>query len=181
MTKVVLLAAGKSTRTTNMKQLHKVGDEYLINIQIKKLLSYGFKVVVVLGHRYDELLTLVDKSVEVVKNENYEKGMFSSVQTVFQKCEATQFLFCHTDRPIANKEVFDALINTKSDVAVAFCCEKKAPPIMMKNVVKQQILNSKQPRLDYWIAEFKEVAFVEVEDEKVHFNANSDEELKKYF
>jgi molybdenum cofactor cytidylyltransferase len=181
MIKVVLLAAGKSTRTSEMKQLYKVDDTYLINMQIKKVLRYGYKIVVVLGHRYKELVEILDKEVEVVHNKEYEKGMFSSVQSVFQKSNATQFLFCHADRPIADKEVFEQLLASELDVAVAFCCGKKAPPIMMKEVVKENILNSKQIRLDYWIKSYKDVDYVQVKDEKVHFNANSDRELKKYF
>lgn len=181
MIKVVLLGAGKSTRTTTMKQLYKVDGRYLINIQIQKLLEYGYEVVVVLGHRYDEVLSILDKRVEIVHNREYERGMFSSVLCAFRETQATQFLFCHTDRPIADRGVFELLLASKNDVAVAFCCEKKAPPIMMRSVVKEQILNTKQTRLDHWIASFKDVDYVATDDEKIHFNANSDEELEHYF
>jgi len=181
MTKIVLLAAGKSTRTSSMKQLYKIGDEYLINVQIKKLLAYGYEVLVVLGHRYEEVLSVLDKRVEVVYNREYERGMFSSVQSVFRESKAEQFLFCHTDRPIADKEVYEKMIECKSDVAVAFCCEKKAPPIMMRSVVKEQILNAKEHRLDEWVLAFRKLEFVKVHDEKIHHNANSDRELEQYF
>ncbi len=181
MIKVVLLAAGKSSRTTDMKQLYIVDGEYLINLQIKKLISYGFKVVVVLGHRYKEVLEIIDKRVEVIHNEKYEEGMFSSVKSVFRFSQADRFLFCHTDRPIADKDVFLSLIKSTKDVAVAFCCEKKAPPIMMRYKVKNHILNSKLKRLDFWVESQVDVDYVKVSDKKIHFNANSDEELKKYF
>jgi len=181
MTKVVLLAAGKSTRTTRMKQLYKIDGEYLINVQIKKLLAYGYEVLVVLGHKYEEVFAVLDKRVEVIHNDEYERGMFSSVQSVFRKSAAEQFLFCHTDRPLADREVFESMIGSKSDVAVAFCCGKKAPPIMMRSIVKEQILNAKEHRLDDWVLAFKELEFVKVNDEKVHHNANSDSELERYF
>ena len=181
MIKIVLLAAGKSTRTSGMKQLYKIGDEYLINVQIKKLLDYGYEVLVVLGYRYEDMLAVLDKRVEVVHNSEYEKGMFSSVQAVFRESAASQFLFCHTDRPIADREVYERMMASMSDVAVAFCCEKKAPPIMMRTVVKEQILNAKEHRLDYWVLAFKELEFIKVDDEKIHHNANSDSELERYF
>jgi len=181
MTKVVLLAAGKSTRTSSMKQLYKIDGEYLINVQIKKLLAYGYEVLVVLGHRYEEVLNILDTRVEVVHNREYERGMFSSVQAVFKESEAEQFLFCHTDRPIADKEVYEKMIASRSDVAVAFCCEQKAPPIKMRSLVKEQILNAKENRLDDWVLAFKELEFVNVNDEKIHHNANCDRELDKYF
>jgi len=180
-TKVVLLAAGKSTRTSEMKQLYKIDGEYLINVQIKKLLLFGFEVVVVLGHRYEELVRLVDKRVEVVYNAEYEEGVFSSVKAVFKNVDAEQFLFCHIDRPIANRDVYLSLMQSKKEVAVAFCCGKKAPPIMMHSTVKEELLASTLTRLDYWIKDFNEVEYVSVNDGKIHQNANSDAELEKYF
>ncbi len=164
MIKVVLLAAGKSTRTTDMKQLYLVDGEYLINIQIRKLISYGFKVVVVLGHRYKEVLEIIDKRVEVVHNAEYEEGMFCSVKSVFRVCQADRFIFCHTDRPIADKDVFLSLIKSPKDIAVAFCCEKKAPPIMMKYSVKNCILSSNLKRLDFWIESQEDVEYTKVSD-----------------
>ena len=41
---VVLLAAGKSSRTSVMKQLYPIKGEYLINRQIRKLRGYGYNV-----------------------------------------------------------------------------------------------------------------------------------------
>ena len=181
MIKVVLLAAGKSTRTTSLKQLYKIDGEFLINIQIQKLLHYGFKVVVVLGHRYDEISDILNKEVEIIYNKEYEQGMFSSVQAVFKQTQAKQFLFCHTDRPIANKEVFLSLLQTTKEVSVAFCCKKKAPPIMMRMSVKEKILDTKHIQLNHWISDFKDIEYIKVNDERIHFNANSDEELKRYF
>jgi len=180
-TKVVLLCAGKSTRTSQMKQLYKIDREYLINVQIKKLLRFGFEVVVILGHRYEELIGLIDTRVEIIYNAEYEKGMFSSVKAVFQNVDAEQFLFCHIDRPIVNREVYLSLMQSKKEVAVAFCCGKKAPPIMMYSTVKEKLLASSLTRLDYWIEAFPEVEYVNVKDEKIHQNANSDAELEKYF
>jgi len=80
MTTVVLLAAGRSRRTSAPKQLYKVRGEYLINVQIGILRSYGFVVAVVLGYEYEKIRSIFDKDVTVVHNEQYEEGMFSSVK-----------------------------------------------------------------------------------------------------
>jgi len=181
MTKIVLLAAGKSTRTTSMKQLYKIDGEYLINTQIQKLLAYGFEVVVVLGHNYENILSILDKRVEVVFNKNYEDGMFSSVKEAFKKLNVDRFLFYHVDRPMADKTVSEKLLATDYHVGVAYCCGKKAPPILIDFSMKKRLLSAKENRLDYWIESLTEVDYVAVSDEKIHLNANSDKELKKYF
>lgn len=47
--------------------------------------------------------------------------------------------------------------------------------------MKKRLLDSNLERLDYWIAAEDDVDYVEVDDQKVHYNANMDESLKKYF
>lgn len=179
---VVLLAAGKSSRTSIMKQLYPVKGEYLINVQIRTLHAYGFDVAVVLGHEFEKIRTTLDNSVTIVHNEHYEEGMFSSVKSAFKELNEEQLVFCHIDRPIPDLTVFEALLHSDSAIAVAFYQGKKAPPIRIRSSMKKRLLNSDLARLDHWIAAADDdVEYVEVDDLKVHYNANTDEQLQKYF
>jgi len=178
---VVLLAAGKSSRTSVMKQLYPVKGEYLINVQIGILYAYGFNVAVVLGYEYEKIRTILDSSVTIIHNENYEEGMFSSVKKAFKELDEDQLLFCHIDRPIPDLDVFEALLQSDKAISVAFYQGEKAPPIRIRSSMKKRLLNSDLKRLDHWIAAEDDVAYVEVDDPKVHYNANTDETLKKYF
>ncbi len=179
--KVVLLAAGKSSRTSVLKQLYPINGEYLINVQIRILHSYGFDVAVVLGHEYERIHTILDNSVTIVHNEHYEEGMFSSVKMAFKALNDEQLVFCHVDRPIPDLAVFEALLESDNAIAVAFYQGEKAPPIRIRSSMKKRLLDSDLERLDYWIAAEDDVDYVEVDDPKVHYNANTDETLKKYF
>ena len=178
---VVLLAAGKSSRTSTMKQLYPVKAEYLINVQIRALQTYGFDVAVVLGHEYERIRTILDNSVTIIHNENYEEGMFSSVKKVFEVLDEEQIVFCHIDRPIPDLGVFEALLQSDKAIAVAFYQGEKAPPIRIRSSMKKRLMDSSLERLDHWIAEEDDVDYVEVDDPKVHYNANTDEALKRYF
>jgi len=178
---VILLAGGESKRTSTMKQLYKIDGEFLINVQIKKLLSYGYDVAVILGHNFENIKKIIDSDVKILKNENYKDGMFSSVKLACKELDSKKYLFCHIDRPIADKEVFEVLLNVKTDVAVAFKDSKKAPPIMINSTMKKDIEESSHSRLDHWIESISSLSLVDVKDEKVHFNANTDSELKRYF
>ncbi len=181
MSIVVLLAAGESTRTTDMKQLYRVDGEYLINRQIKIVQSYGFDVAVVLGHEYEKIKSVLSSNIKVIRNRNYKEGMFSSVKFAFKELEATSLIFCHIDRPMVSKEVFQKLIESRNEITTTFFKGKKAPPIMIKYSMKKEILESNHKRLDYWIESTEKSSYVEVDDEKVHFNANTDEKLERYF
>jgi CTP:molybdopterin cytidylyltransferase MocA len=164
-----------------MKQLYLMRGEYLINRQIKTLLSYGYQIAVVLGHRFEKISAVLDKDIKVIHNREYKKGMFSSVKRAFEVLEAQQLIFCHIDRPIPDRDVFEALIESQSEIATAFFNDKKAPPIMIKSSMKTQLLNSSIKRLDHWIQSRKEVSHISVNDKRVHFNANTDEKLAEYF
>ncbi|RLA71702.1 MAG: hypothetical protein DRG78_24875 [Epsilonproteobacteria bacterium] len=181
MSIVVLLAAGESTRTSNMKQLYRVDGEYLINRQIKIVQSYGYDVAVVLGHEYEKIKSVLNKDIRVIRNANYKEGMISSVKSAFENLEAPRLIFCHIDRPMVSKDIFEKLIKSESEITTTFFNGKKAPPIMIKYSMKEELLNSTQVRLDYWIKSTQKASYIEVDDEKVHFNANTDEKLERYF
>jgi len=182
MITVVLLAAGRSSRTSVMKQLYRVRGEYLINLQCRELRTYGFDVVVVLGYAYKKISMVLDRNVRIIYNEKYEAGMFSSVKKVFNTLDAAQFIFCHVDRPVPERDVFEALLANNMEIAVTCYQGEKAPPIRIRTSMKKRLLHSSAKRLDHWIAEEREhVAYVEVNDPKVHCNANTDEALHRCF
>lgn len=177
---VVLLAAGRSSRTSVMKQLYPINGEYLINRQIGTLLGYGYDVAVVLGHEYDKIRSVLEKGVTVVHNRHYEEGMFSSVKSAFKALDDGQLIFCHVDRPVPDKAVFEALMRSDKPVAVAFYSGEKAPPIRICSSMKEKLLTSDLNRLDHWVATV-DADYVDVSDPKVHYNANTDETLHHYF
>ena len=181
MIRVILLAGGKSQRTSGLKQLYVVEGEYLINRQIHALQGYSFNVSVVLGYKAQEIEKVLEHGVGVIVNEAYEKGMFSSVKKALSVLEGDIFLFCHVDRPVPEYAVFEALLQSKKAIAVAFCKGKKAPPVLIRATVKKDLIASDLKRLDAWIESKEEVAYVAVEDMKIHCNANTDEALKRCF
>ena len=77
---VLILAAGSSSRLGKPKQLLKIKDESLIQIAVKKALTFTDDVKVVLGHKSDEIIEeLKDFPISILVNLNYEQGMGSSI------------------------------------------------------------------------------------------------------
>lgn len=164
-----------------MKPLYPVGDDVLINVQIRKLLAYGYDVAVVLGHAYEKIRAVLDPRVTVIRNDAYESGMFSSVKRAFETLDVPELYFCHVDRPVPDKSVFDALSRSRSPVAVAFYEGRRAPPVRISAVMKADLLASGATRLDQWVLASGFADFVAVDDPRVHQNANTDEELQRFF
>ena len=178
---VVLLAAGRSSRTSGLKQLYRVNGEYLINHQISRLCSYGFEVAVVLGHQSEEIKAAMPGNVITIYNENHEEGMFFSVKKAFEIITAEYLIFCHIDRPIADKEVFEKLEHSGSEVAVARYKGKRGPPIRISRQCYPLLLDSPFHQLDHWIIAQQDLAYMDVDDPKILQNANTDETLRRYF
>ncbi|GAY25571.1 nucleotidyltransferase family protein [Desulfurococcaceae archaeon AG1] len=78
-----ILAAGESKRMGKPKQLLELCGEKIVRIIAKKVLQIGFeKVVIVLGHRAQEIAELLRDlgNLEVVVNNRYMDGMSTSLK-----------------------------------------------------------------------------------------------------
>ncbi|HOX27133.1 MAG TPA: nucleotidyltransferase family protein [Candidatus Krumholzibacteria bacterium] len=78
----VVLAAGRSRRAGLFKPAFRVGGVPLVLRAVDCLLPWCSRVVVVAGHRRADVAELVAgrAGVEVVVNEDHDRGMFTSVQ-----------------------------------------------------------------------------------------------------
>ena len=77
----VILAAGFSSRAETFKMTLKFGENTVIENTIIKMSKYCSKIIVVGGYKIERLNFLSDKYdfVELIFNENYKDGMYSSV------------------------------------------------------------------------------------------------------
>ena len=113
----VILAAGEGTRMGFPKQLAEHKGKTLLQKVYELVDNYFDKVIVVLGHEADLILSLTDfRSAEVLVNENWREGIGSSLRTSlmyldnFKEVE-NLFLFLG-DQPGVNKKVVERLISS---------------------------------------------------------------------
>ena len=82
MTTAILLAAGESTRMGQLKALLPWQGQPLLRYQAESLLAAPIeRLVVVLGHRRDELVPFLpsDKRLSIIDNPDYQSGKVSSI------------------------------------------------------------------------------------------------------
>ena len=113
----VILAAGEGTRMGFPKQLVEYKGKTLLQKVYELVDNYFDKVIIVLGHEADLILSLTDlRSAEVLVNENWREGIGSSLRTSlmyldnFKEVE-NLFLFLG-DQPGVNKKVVERLISS---------------------------------------------------------------------
>jgi molybdenum cofactor cytidylyltransferase len=79
-TKVIVLAAGRSSRMGSNKLLLKLDGKTIIE-HILDILR-GYETIVVTGHRAGDIETIVKKhGAKIVQNPDYDRGMSTSFQT----------------------------------------------------------------------------------------------------
>jgi CTP:molybdopterin cytidylyltransferase MocA len=115
----LILAAGLSSRMGRTKALLTMGDDTVIGRSAGLFLEAGIgKVLVVLGHKADQLIPLLDKrNIPWIMNADYHLGMFSSirqgVRALDPGCRA--FFILPGDMPLVRPETIQRL-------AAAFAC-----------------------------------------------------------
>ncbi|KQC13193.1 MAG: hypothetical protein APR63_01040 [Desulfuromonas sp. SDB] len=176
---ILLLAGGKSSRTTIPKQLFVVEQKPLICWQIEKCLEYHpGNVYVVLGANYSSIRGhLTPYPVKIIHNSSWDKGMISSVKIGLESIQENQVFIHPVDVPIPGKSVFTKLLEYQC--AVPTYQGKKGHPVLISKRYYQDLISSAQ-RLDHWINQSNVFQLVDTDDPDILLNLNTDRELKQW-
>ena len=139
----LVLAAGASRRMGEPKQLLRIGGKTLLErILGETLRSELDQVILVLGHRADEILETVGRflsheKLRIIKNENYRKGMSTSIiaglEVVERNCDHVMILLA--DMPsitalLINHLLKEYLASGKTLGAIRFSGRRSLPVIL---------------------------------------------------
>jgi choline kinase len=113
---------GDATKNTP-KPLLKINDRAIIDYDISFLKNIGVdRIVVVGGYMFEELereVGKIDKDVEVVKNDLYEKGNIFSLKCGLDRIESGSFMLYHADH-IYRKDIAGKIKNQLKDDILIF-------------------------------------------------------------
>lgn len=115
----IILAGGCSTRTKLNKLLLEVNNRALICHAIDTMRPFVEHMIVVTGKYHDELLPVLEKEhVEVVFNNNYESGMFSSIMAGINRVQDEDILLLPGDTPNVSKKTYESLLHAKGSIRI---------------------------------------------------------------
>lgn len=157
----VVLAAGKSGRIGYPKSFLNFKDRTFISEIITKLNHFCDKIIVVFGFNSeammvnllnDKLLKPISSKLVVEINENYEQGMFSSLQCGISKTGDCNFILIHhIDQPQLPMEFYFDLINQlENDIdwlQPSFEGKQGHPLIISKNLAKKILIEDMNSNL----------------------------------
>lgn len=172
----VILAGGYSTRAHGFKMEFDIEGKTILQRCIEGFYDSCRKIIVVTGFKYEKIEKLVKdyEKVVTVYNDNYPKGMFTSIKKGISQVEIEKFFLTPGDYPLINKKVIEEILtksikeeNKNKEVIIPSFYGKGGHPILADSSIVQDILVKSD---DYNLREFlknRKVAYEIIEDKSI--------------
>ena len=172
----VILAGGYSTRAHGFKMEFDIEGKTILQRCIEGFYDSCRKIIVVTGFKYEKIEKLVKdyEKVVTVYNDNYPKGMFTSIKKGISQVESEKFFLTPGDYPLINKKVIEEILtksikeeNKNKEVIIPSFYGKGGHPILADSSIVQDILVKSD---DYNLREFlknRKVAYEIIEDKSI--------------
>jgi molybdenum cofactor cytidylyltransferase len=132
------------------------GQSTIIEHSVRTALVVCTRVVLVVGYRAEQLIDIFGEwpQVEVVRNERYESGMFSSVQRAAQAAGEHAFFLALADMPGVSAAVYERLLEWSMKLTPVFSPSrsayavipkfrgKKGHPLLLSSQMRDKILQT---------------------------------------
>jgi molybdenum cofactor cytidylyltransferase len=137
------LAAGLSSRAESYKMTLPFNNKTVIENTIDNMLDFCKRIIVVGGHLIENLQPIVDKysKVELVFNEDYLQGMYSSVKKGMSCIREDRFFFTPGDYPMITSEVYKELLLHNAPIVIPTFQGRKGHPILFNSEVIKDVLH----------------------------------------
>lgn len=184
----IVLAAGSSSRMGRPKQLLPFRGHSLLECIVDSALNSSLcKVVVVLGHRVDELRPLLaNRDVTVVVNDDYQRGQSSSIQAglraVREDVDAALFLL--GDQPLITPETIDSILdayaNSPGPIVMPLFDGRRGNPVLFDRQTFDRIERlSGDTGARVLFQEYAErIVEVPLQDPSVHFDIDTEQDYR---
>lgn len=180
MFEVVILAAGYSSRLGTNKMGLLVNDKPILELVIEAFYPLCQRIHVVGGHYYDEVNQLTNKysKVNLIKNNNYSMGMFSSVLCGINEVSGECFI-TPGDYPMITTSIVEQLANTTGAFVVPTYQGKRGHPVKLSKEVVEDL---KREPLESNLKTFRnryEITHVEVGHEGILIDVDTMENYER--
>jgi molybdenum cofactor cytidylyltransferase len=149
----LVLAAGFSSRMESLKSLLPLGSSSVIQSTVSSFIKAGITdITAVLGHRAAEIVPeLLPLNIQIVINDEYREGMYSSVQrgvrTLPSDVEA--FFLLPVDYPLVRpdtiRKIYAAYERAQVGIVYPTYLKKRGHPPLISSRYKEEILSGVEP------------------------------------
>jgi len=184
----IVLAAGYSSRANAFKMTLPLGQMTVLEQTISKFEGLCSRVIVVAGFQaeiiQEELANILSKNaysfqIKFVYNENFNEGMFSSIQKGCNEVDAPTFFITPGDCPLVKKETVQLIAKHKGNVIIPSFNYKGGHPIKLSSEVKQKILETNPESNLRVVLNGYEKTYMNVDDPGVLMDVDTPEDYQK--
>lgn len=165
----LILAAGLSSRAPGFKMTLPFEGKTILDAVIRNMLLSCSRIVVVGGYCYEKLIPICEayEAVELVVNEHYTDGMFSSLKCGMKALDCDRFFMTPGDYPNIDVTVYNKLLAIQDDAVIPSFKGHAGHPILLSGHCIEACLsnNCYQTMRDF--IKTLEVTYVAVDDEGV--------------
>lgn len=138
----IVLAAGLSSRAEIYKMTLDFVGKTLIERCIEGMYDVCSKIIVVCGYKMDVLIGALNKysKIQIVYNENYFNGMFTSVKEGIKQVKTERFFLVPGDYPTISRQVYESMLMIEGNIVIPLFNGKKGHPVLMKSRLIRDIL-----------------------------------------
>ncbi|MEK4011171.1 nucleotidyltransferase family protein [Peribacillus sp. FSL M8-0224] len=184
----IVLAAGYSSRANAFKMTLPIGQMSVLEQTISKFEGICSRVIVVAGFQaeiiQEEIVKIISENaysfqIKFVYNENFNQGMFHSIQKGCNEVNAPTFFITPGDCPLVKKETVQLLAKHKGNVVIPSFDYKGGHPIKLSSVVKQKILETNPEGNLRVVLGGYEKQYMNVDDAGVLMDVDTPEDYQK--
>lgn len=177
----LILAAGLSSRAPNFKMTLPFGEITVLESAIKSMLPHCERIVVVGGHQQERLVAICQNydAVELVVNEAYQEGMFSSIKCGLAHLKCDRFFMMPGDYPMIGSAVYERLLSQGGAVVIPSYNKRAGHPILIEGTYIESCLQEDAFRTMRDFIKTLEVHYVTVLDEGILMDLDTGEDYEK--
>jgi len=180
MLEVVILAAGYSSRLGTNKMELLIDKKPILRLVIEAFYPLCDKIHVVGGHYYKEveLITKDYSKVNLIKNNNYSLGMFSSILCGIKEVSDECFI-TPGDYPLITAEIVEIIGNTSGEFVVPTYKGRRGHPVKLSKEVVKDLKNEPTSSNLKVFRDRYEIVHVEVDEQGVLLDVDTMESYEK--
>ena len=184
----IILAAGYSSRANAFKMTLPMGQMSVLEQTISKFEGLCSRVIVVAGFQAEiiqkEIAKIISENaysfqIKFVYNENFNQGMFHSIQKGCNEVNAPTFFITPGDCPLVKIETVQLLAKHKGNVVIPSFDYKGGHPIKLSSEVKQKILETNPESNLRVVLGGYEKQYMNVDDAGVLMDVDTPEDYQK--
>jgi molybdenum cofactor cytidylyltransferase len=174
----VILAAGYSSRANAFKMELEINKKSILQRCIEALYDDCSNIIVVSGYKHEKIneLTKNYSMLRVVYNDEFDKGMFSSIKKGIQNVTAPRFLLTPGDYPLISKDIIKKIIKQENEIVIPSFNKKGGHPILLSSHLIKEILNEPDDSNLKIYLNRKKCSYLDIEDEGILLDVDTMED-----